>query len=117
MTNRVNSREISIIIPAYKAESFIADNISGVVNALKSQSKFFEIIVVVDGNDDNTFEKAIAVSQKYNKTVKVLGYNKNRGKGYAVRFGMKRAIGEIIGFIDAGYEIEPGNLVTLIKIM
>lgn len=62
----------------------------------------FEIIIVVDGRIDKTFERA----EKFaNDHIRVVGYVHNHGKGYAVRYGMARARGDVIAFIDAGGDI------------
>lgn len=54
----------------------------------------YEIIIVNDASKDKTLE----VAKKYlmnNKNFKIITYNKNRGKGGAVRLGMLAAAGEI----------------------
>ena len=52
--------------------------------------------------------------QKYKKfdkpNVTVVGYDHNKGKGYAVRYGMARASGNVISFIDAGMDIDPNDI-------
>lgn len=106
---------LSVIIPAYKAEGFIAKSIRGVREVLDGAGGSFEIICVVDGRVDKTYEAALAVAKKFPEKIRVFGYEVNRGKGYAVRYGMKRAKGELIGFIDAGGEISPESLVSLIN--
>lgn len=65
------------LIPAYEPD----ENLEKVVKELKK--KKFEIIVVNDGSDDS-----------YNKffdacNTKVISYNKNQGKGYALKTGLK----------------------------
>lgn len=62
----------------------------------------FEIIVVVDGFEDRTFERADTCS---NDHIRVIGYEHNHGKGYAVRYGIARARGDVIAFIDSGGDI------------
>jgi glycosyltransferase involved in cell wall biosynthesis len=39
----------------------------------------------------------------------------NMGKGHAVRYGMAKAKGDIIGFIDAGLELNPNGLSMLLE--
>ena len=74
----------------------------------------FEIIVVDDGSPDETLKEA----QKFkNDNYKVVGYKTNRGKGYAVRYGMARAKGDYIAFIDAGMEIDPNGISMILEHM
>ncbi len=108
--------EVSIIVPAYQAQDFIYDNLIELRNILKKSKKSFEIICIVDGGYDNTLAIAKGVSSKF-KEVKVFGYEANRGKGYAVRYGMKKAKGTIIGFVDAGRDLIYEDILQFFRIM
>ena len=54
---------VSVIIPAYKQEKTIKKNIEEVHKALSKTKWDFEIIVVVDGLLDKTFEEASKVKK------------------------------------------------------
>jgi len=47
----------------------------------------------------------------------VYEYNNNQGKGYAVRFGMSKAKGDLISFLDAGMDISPKGIMMLMAHM
>src|SRR3989337_2225068 len=51
------------------------------------------------------------------KNLKVFGYKRNQGKGYAVRLGIIKAQGDIIGFMDAGLDINPSSIIILLDFM
>lgn len=104
---------ITVIIPAYQQEKTIAKDLHRIQKVLSQSPYHFEVIVVVDGIVDNTFKNAKKVSSKYN--VKVYGYDNNRGKGYAVRFGMMRSKGDIVGFIDSGMDLNPNGIAMLLE--
>lgn len=106
---------MSIIIPAYHAEKFIRKNLLQVKNVLDKIRYPYEIICVYDGDEDKTKSEAKKVAAKFPDRVKVVGYLTNLGKGHAVRFGMARAKGDIIGFIDAGIELNPNGLAMLLE--
>jgi len=95
---------ISLIIPAYKQEKTIRENIKRVMDVLDNSRYKYEIICVVDGEIDKTGQEAKKINSS---KVKVIEYSENRGKGYAVRLGMKKAKGDVIAFIDAGLELNP----------
>src|SRR4029079_4855122 len=82
--------------------------------SLKTLGCKYEIIVVVDGFVDESYQKA---SKLKSSTVKVIGYQKNQGKGHAIRYGMLHAKGDIIGFIDAGMDIHPAGFNMLLSHM
>src|SRR6185437_4638949 len=112
--NRVRKKLLSVIVPAYKQEKTIVKDIKNIENALSDLGYRYEIIVVVDGIVDKTYKKASTV--KSNK-IKILSYEKNQGKGHAIRYGMLHAKGDIIGFIDAGMDIHPAGLNMLLNHM
>ncbi len=112
----MKSNFLSIIIPAYRARETIEESIKATLKTLQTQNIEYEIICVIDGKVDDSFEIAQKVAKNYPKIVKVLGYKNNKGKGYAVRYGMNRARGDIVGFIDASGEIDPESIRNLLTV-
>ena len=92
---------LSVVIPAYNEEKKIFRDIEAVYEYFKENSINGELIIVDDGSKDNTFKAASEYKNKYS-SLKVLTYEKNRGKGYAIKTGMLEASGENILFADAG---------------
>lgn len=100
---------ISVVVPAFKQEKTIVRDLRKIKKVLDNLRYRTELICVVDGKVDKTFEKAHQFAKKY-RNVKVVGYEINRGKGFAVRYGMNSSRGGIIGFIDAGMDVNPNGL-------
>ncbi|MCX8008482.1 MAG: glycosyltransferase [Patescibacteria group bacterium] len=109
-----NTRLLSVIIPVFRQEKTIKRNLLAILSELDMIKVQYEVIVVVDGFVDKTFEQAKMVR---NKRVHVYGYEHNRGKGYAVRYGMARSKGDVIAFIDAGGEIRESGIPMLLEHM
>lgn len=105
---------LSLVVPTYRQEKTIVKNITAIEKLLKSLQIPFEIIVVVDGYVDKTYEKIKKMRRKH---IRILGYQENRGKGYAVRYGMLKAKGDVIGFMDAGMDIDPTGISMLLNHM
>lgn len=107
---------VSVIVPAYKQEKTIRKDLENIDQVLSQglQDFDYEIICVVDGMVDKTFQEA---EKARNFKIKVFGYERNRGKGYAVRFGMARAKGDLVSFLDAGMEISPMGIMMLMAHM
>jgi glycosyltransferase involved in cell wall biosynthesis len=96
----MQSPKLSVIIPVYNEENHIEKIIPEVQNApIKIAS---EIIIVDDGSTDKT----INILKKYspNKNLKIVYLPKNKGKGAAIREGLKFATGDIILIQDADDE-------------
>lgn len=103
---------VSIIVPAYRQEKTIKDDIERIENVMSQLRYDYEIIVVVDGFIDDTFKNAKKIKSP---KVIVIGYQHNHGKGYAVRFGMAKAKGSIVAFIDAGMDLNPNGISMLLE--
>lgn len=95
---------LSVIVPAFNCKT-IGRDLSKLKNYLDDLNRPYEIICVIDGRKnkgDHTLENAKKIK---NKNILVFSYQENKGKGYAIRFGMAQAKGEIIAFIDAGSDL------------
>jgi glycosyltransferase involved in cell wall biosynthesis len=97
--------ELSIVVPAFNEEEFIEDTLEYIDNVVMHKNLAYEIIVVDDGSEDKTFEKAKNYAGK-NGHVRVIGYGKNVGKGHAVKIGFMQAIGNIVFFTDSDRDID-----------
>lgn len=101
----MNGEKISVIIPCYKAEKFIAKNLSKMKDSISKYFKNYEIIAVIDGEVDKSAQEARKVDG-----VKVLSYKENKGKGYALKYGFNHSTGEYITFVDCDMDINPEQL-------
>lgn len=105
---------VSVIVPVYKQERTIEADLKNIESALKETARGFEIIAVVDGSPDKSFEKIQPLSSEQ---IRPFVYEKNKGKGYALRYGAARARGKWIVFLDAGMEINPRGISMLLEHM
>jgi dolichyl-phosphate beta-glucosyltransferase len=90
--------KLSIVIPAYNEELRIENTILKINNKLKNI--LYEIIVVDDGSFDNT-KQILNKMSKENANFKYISYDKNQGKGFALKTGFKEAQGDFVLMIDA----------------
>ena len=97
---------LSIVIPAYNEEDRIVHTIRQTLAYCSQQQFKTEIVVVSDGSTDRTEAVVQQFTPGPRVRLQVLSYHPNRGKGYAVRYGMLRAVGEQIMFMDADYSVE-----------
>jgi len=107
-------QNISIIVPSYGQEKTIKKNLESIVEVLDGTKLNYEIILVIDGKLDKTAHKAKNLNLK---NLKVVELDKRYGKGYAVRKGVEKAKGEVVGFIDAGMDIDPNGIQMLLNHM
>ncbi len=109
---RLYNKKLSLIVPVYKGEKFISKNLKTIKRSVSKYFSNFEIIAVIDGKIDHSFQQAKKV-----KGVKVVGYKKNKGKGFALKYGFKYADGDFITFIDSDMDLHPKQLKNFIPYM
>ncbi|MBI2669810.1 MAG: glycosyltransferase family 2 protein [Candidatus Yanofskybacteria bacterium] len=103
---------VSIIIPVYNEERFVAKVIERVLEAdLGFSNTHKEIVVVNDGSSDNTFSEI----SKFENSIKIVSLDKNQGKGTALRKGFAIANGDILLIQDADFEYDPKDYHELLK--
>ncbi len=93
---------VSVIIPTYNRAKLVCRAID---SALNQTYKNIEIIVVDDGSKDNTREVLAAYGEK----IKNL-YKENGGESSARNFGIQRAGGEYLAFLDSDDQWHPGKI-------
>jgi glycosyltransferase involved in cell wall biosynthesis len=94
---------VSILIPAYNAEEWIADTIRSAVSQTWSRK---EIIVVDDGSTDQT---AAAASRFASNEVKVITV-KNQGAAAARNHALQLSQGDYIQWLDADDLLAPDKI-------
>ena len=97
--------KLSIVIPAYNEADRIVGTLTRTLAYLERQDYPSEVVVVSDGSSDETCRVAGGFQPGGNVALKTLEYHPNRGKGYAVRYGMLRGDGDVIMFMDADYSV------------
>jgi len=86
----------SIVIPSYNRGKFIGETISSLIN---QTFRDFEIIIIDDGSTDDTRE---VITQLHQKDVRVKYFYKENGeRGAARNYGIDKAKGKYITFIDS----------------
>ncbi len=103
---------LSVVIPAYKQAKTIKKDIFQIQKVLENIRYNWEIIVVIDGKIDDTFQK---IKKLKSKKIRIIQLKKNYGKGFAVRRGIKEAEGDYILFLDSGMDIDPNGISMLLE--
>lgn len=89
--------KISLCIPMYNESQIIESTLAAVSGYMSRTFDDYEVIFCDDGSVDDCRAKVEAFG---NEHVRAVGYEKNRGKGAAVRHAVMNATGDIIIFTD-----------------
>jgi len=95
----------SIVVPAYNE----AHAVAALVDALRQQAAWQEIIVVDDGSTDETAAEAARAGAH------VVRHPYNKGNGAAVKTGLRRAAGTYVLIVDADGQHRPADTVRLVE--
>ncbi len=110
-------RGLSLILPAYNEEDNIVPVLEEAVSELEKLRKLFgtgtgsagpvpmlqdwEIIVIDDGSQDQTAQRAHSVAERYPGRVQCISHETNLGYGCALRRGMAAASYDLIFYTDS----------------
>ena len=105
-------RDISIVIPIYNEQDNIIQLIKEVRASLEKKINY-EIIVVDDGSDDNTYEVVNKI-KKINKNITIISHKKNYGQSIGLLTGIMEANSEYIVTLDGDGQNDPSDIQKLI---
>jgi dolichyl-phosphate beta-glucosyltransferase len=91
---------MSIVIPAYNEEKRIRNSLSEACAFLNDSGMDYEVVVVDDGSSDGTSRIVESVA-RISPKVRLVGYEKNKGKGHALRTGVLVTTGDFVLVMDA----------------
>ncbi len=86
-------KTVSAIVPVFNEEK----TVSCVVGTLLKNPLINEVICVNDGSTD----KSLKILKKFNHEIQIVNLKKNRGKGFALSSGIRKAKSELVVFIDS----------------
>ena len=102
---------ISVIVPVYNAENYLAKSIESMINQTYPA---WEMILVDNGSEDNS----LRICQEYarrDERIQVLHQYQNRGVSVARNLALEKACGKFLTFLDADDWVKPDYLEQLIS--
>ena len=97
-------------MPVFNGGDEIVDNVGVIQRAVAEglRAEDFEVIVVSDGSMDDTAERLLEA--RADLRIRLIHYDRNLGKGYAVKLGALAARGEWIALVDADLDLDPAAI-------
>lgn len=102
--------KVSIILPVYNVEKYIKKSIESVLNQTYTD---FELLVIIDGSPD----KSKQVAEEFSDSRIKIFEKENGGLSDARNYGLERAKGEFIYFMDSDDWVEPNLLEDNLKVI
>ena len=108
--------DVSVILCAYNEGKVIKDAIEQVVQVMNGAGYNFEVIVVDDGSQDDTKNKAVTyIKANGDNRVKVVSHERNLGKGSAIKTGFANSRGRYIVILDGDLDVDPELIPSYVK--
>ena len=101
-------------MPAYNEARRLPPTLTALVEFFRGFTRTYEVLIVVEQSTDGTLE--IAAKQVAQQAhFQVLDNGPKRGKGHAVRSGMRRARGEIVFYMDADLSVPLAEVLPFLR--
>lgn len=107
---------LTVIVPVYNGGEEIVANVEVIRRTVAAGKAVdgLEVIVVSDGSIDGTAERLLET--RSDRQIRVIHYDRNLGKGYAVKAGALAAHGDWVALIDADLDLDPGSLPHFLEV-
>ncbi|KAF9390246.1 dolichyl-phosphate beta-glucosyltransferase [Podila verticillata] len=115
------TKTLSVVVPAYNESERLPIMMKETLDFLKAKatkdpSFTYEILLIDDGSQDSTVRVALEIAQaEANKDIRVVSFEKNRGKGGAVIQGMQYTRGKYLLMVDADGATRFSDLDSLLE--
>lgn len=104
---------LSVVVPVFNQAASIVGNLEVIRQRVQEHlDGSLEIVAVSDGSIDATEDQLVESAP--NGAFRVFHYDRNLGKGYAIKLGALESRGEWIGFVDADLDLDPADLGTYV---
>lgn len=108
----IASIDLSVVIPAYNEAESLPELIAGIVRVCRSGSWRYEIIVVDDGSQDNSWQILQQLKSQYTE-LRAFRFLRNYGKSAALQVGFEAARGAVVITMDADLQDDPDEIPAL----
>ncbi|MGE4233901.1 MAG: glycosyltransferase family 2 protein [Bacteriovoracia bacterium] len=108
--------DLSLVLPCYREEGHLRQNIDRVISLLCLSSLKWEVILVDDKSPDGTVAEINTILKKYEHLpVRGVFHQENQGRGGAFLTGAKESKGAIVGYFDIDLEVSPVYMTECIR--
>jgi glycosyltransferase involved in cell wall biosynthesis len=108
--------KLTVVVPVYNGGDEIVANVetirSVVADGLPGEE--IEVVVVSDGSIDGSAERLLET--RSDRSIRVIHYDRNLGKGYAVKAGALAAHGDWVALVDADLDLDPAAIPSFLAL-
>jgi len=105
--------DLSVVVPVYNEEENVEPLIGEINGVLRHLGKSYEVVVVDDGSEDQTFA-VLSKLHREQPTMTVVRLKRNFGQTAALAAGLAYARGEIVILMDGDGQNDPADIPALL---
>jgi glycosyltransferase involved in cell wall biosynthesis len=107
---------LTVVVPVYNGGDEIVDNVALIQRTVAEglAGEDVEVIVVSDGSIDGTAERLLET--RSDRGIRVIHYDRNLGKGYAVKAGALASHGDWVALVDADLDLDPVSIPAYLEV-
>src|SRR5262249_21821198 len=105
--------ELSIVVPLHNESANVGPLTRKILEALKQETRPFELILVEDGSSDDTWQQ-ILTTRKSDPRVRAVRHLKHAGQSAALWTGFKVSRGAVLATLDGDLQNDPADLPLLL---
>jgi glycosyltransferase involved in cell wall biosynthesis len=105
--------DLSVVVPVYNEETNVEPLIGEINGVLRHLGKSYEVVVVDDGSEDQTFA-VLSRLHREQPALKVVRLKRNFGQTAALAAGLAYALGEIVVLMDGDGQNDPADIPALL---
>lgn len=107
--------DLSVVIPTYRSAAQLPELVDKLISSLQPLEIEFELILVDDGSDDQTWETMAGAHQLHPEYLTTIRLEQRRGQQWATICGLDHAQGQLIATMDDDLQHPPDELVRLYR--
>ena len=105
---------LTVVVPVYNQAGTIVDNVHTIRERVEAGlGEPVELIVVSDGSVDASEERLL---EDDSHRARVIHYDRNLGKGFAIKTGALAARGRWIAYVDADLDLDPASIPEFVRL-
>ncbi|QKG80735.1 glycosyltransferase family 2 protein [Tenuifilum thalassicum] len=108
--------DITVVVPLYNEEESLPELMEWIDRVMTSNHFTYEVIMVDDGSNDNSWGVIESLKQKYSN-LRGIKFRRNYGKSAALQVGFTAATGDVVITMDADLQDSPDEIPELYRMI
>lgn len=111
------SIDISVVVPLYNERESLPELMQWIDNVCHKNSYSYQVIMVDDGSDDDSWAVVCNLKQLYGERLKAIRFARNYGKSAALYCGFAAAEGKVVFTMDADLQDSPEEIPEMYRMV